>query len=282
MRGTKIVGPIPDCAGKAFVHSVFEHSINIEIPEELCLVTVHSFAHVSLPGSFYVPDLSAREVKAGMTVSWDRNQLCIGTMVISLDPEQESDDLKLYEMSDDKTVFRTAVCRSMLEEKRMQDHKTGAGMEQVYNCLYQNLETYFQSLIHRDETEGRKALKKCIGLGFGLTPSGDDMLCGILGFQCVYDPSAFAWTSRLLQPELTRTNRISASYLGWACKGYASSLVKNVIYGLKACEIEEHRFMDENTEELLKIGHTSGADLLEGILLAAEKKKGNTGQNQML
>ena len=67
MRSTKIVGPIPDCAGKAFVHSVFEHSINIEIPEELCLVTVHSFAHVSLPGSFYVPDLSAREVKAGMT-----------------------------------------------------------------------------------------------------------------------------------------------------------------------------------------------------------------------
>lgn len=282
MRCMAAAGPIPACIKDAKIQSVFEHSINIEIPGETCLITAHSFPDISLPGSFYVPELRTGDLAAGMKASWNTRQIRLGEQVIWFSDACRKESMQLYPDQKKPELFDTEICRRLLEEERRRSQIPEVVAVSIYDRLGQVFCDYFRALSARESQKGKDALKRCVGLGLGLTPSGDDMLCGILGFQYVYDASAFAWTAGLLEGELPRTNRISASYLGWALRGCASSLVRNVIYGLVSCDTKERQsYLVKNTRELLKVGHTSGADLLEGILLAAEQTMDNTGRYQM-
>lgn len=105
-----------------------------------------------------------------------------------------------------------------------------------------------------------------LGRGLGLTPSGDDMLTGMMAVL-----SAAGFFGRLrehhfLPPvdQLTwLTTSVSCSYLNSARLGEFSTPVLRVLRDLQA-----RRDPCPAIRRLLRVGHTSGADILVGMVIA--------------
>lgn len=111
-------------------------------------------------------------------------------------------------------------------------------------------------------TEAADSLTDLIGVGKGLTPSGDDFLCGVLAGLALTGKDAHPFTRRLrshVRENLSRTNRISAAFLRSASEGYFSRPVLRLLDLPNAGTIR--RMFRE-------IEHTSGMDTLCGILYA--------------
>ncbi|HQY96505.1 MAG TPA: DUF2877 domain-containing protein [Phycicoccus sp.] len=99
-----------------------------------------------------------------------------------------------------------------------------------------------------------------LGLGPGLTPSGDDALAGAL---------LVLWASGVASPlpaavraHLHRTTALSASLLAAAADGYA---VQEVVAHVRAAVAGDVDAMVSTRHTVESIGHWSGRDLLSGI-----------------
>ncbi len=107
-------------------------------------------------------------------------------------------------------------------------------------------------------------LSGLLGLGSGLTPSGDDFLCGVLaGLQLLgRENSNFAKLLRSeIQKHLKDTIDISAAFLSCALDGQYSLAVKQLYNMPETAEI---------LTAFSEIGHSSGTDTLCGVLYALE------------
>ncbi|MEG0834272.1 MAG: DUF2877 domain-containing protein [Christensenellaceae bacterium] len=100
-----------------------------------------------------------------------------------------------------------------------------------------------------------------IGLGEGLTPSGDDFLCGMLAASHIAETKnsrelGMALAQKL-RPLITKTNDISSAFINCALNGYFSSAIISLACG--AC-------IQKIAKDFSEIGHSSGADTLSGII----------------
>ncbi|HEU4353930.1 MAG TPA: DUF2877 domain-containing protein [Burkholderiales bacterium] len=108
-----------------------------------------------------------------------------------------------------------------------------------------------------------------IGLGPGLTPSGDDYLGGVL--------VALRWLGRGLQadslwrwlePRLAaQTSEISAAHLAAAASGQVHEALHQVLENLSAWEVPD---LHPSLAQLDAVGLTSGWDALAGIVAVAK------------
>jgi hypothetical protein len=109
------------------------------------------------------------------------------------------------------------------------------------------------------------SLDALIGLGPGLTPSGDDFVCGALAALHYFGRPDIA--GRLAEPALAavgrRTNVISAAYLRCAAVGQASDALFDVLQSLLA---GREASVEAALDRLQAIGHTSGLDSLAGAV----------------
>lgn len=112
-------------------------------------------------------------------------------------------------------------------------------------------------------------LVKLIGLGIGLTPSGDDFLCGFLAtFQYFAQTETFFYQilTQKIQQYLDNTNAISRRFLDCALQQQFSSYVLDFFGyfegGRGNTNLLAQRFGN--------IGHSSGIDTLFGIYSACE------------
>lgn len=104
-----------------------------------------------------------------------------------------------------------------------------------------------------------------IGVGEGLTPSGDDFNCGMLAalFYLRGHPRSDGLREELIrkiQNRINTTTIISREFLVYACEGKFSQMVKNLL-------IRSQNDWDV-TQEIMSIrdiGHTSGIDFLTGL-----------------
>ncbi|MEV1240824.1 DUF2877 domain-containing protein [Nonomuraea sp. NPDC049750] len=118
------------------------------------------------------------------------------------------------------------------------------------------------------------AAERLVGLGPGLTPSGDDVLAGLLVTLRHLGAAAGArravWLADWLAATVTydartRTTPISATLLHCAARGEASPEVIAVLRGIAGRqELEPAR------RQLRRLGHTSGSDLLQGISIGLD------------
>lgn len=111
-----------------------------------------------------------------------------------------------------------------------------------------------------DYLEAAVRLSRLLGLGIGLTPSGDDFLCGVLAGLHMAGNDSHPFTQRLrseLANRLSDTIDISAAFLSCALD-QQFSLAVNHLYRLPTAE--------EILASFEEIGHSSGTDTLCGIL----------------
>ena len=119
--------------------------------------------------------------------------------------------------------------------------------------------------------EAGVSINTLIGLGPGLTPSGDDFLVGFLaGLWCTAgaDPSRMRFLSALgaeLSEASRNTNEISGAYLRSATKGQVSELIATLAMQLH----QANNMSNVRTamQAALQVGHTSGTDGVLGLLL---------------
>lgn len=110
-----------------------------------------------------------------------------------------------------------------------------------------------------------------IGLGGGLTPSGDDALGGaMIALRSVgCDWLRDALWSRLQASAATSTGHISYAHLEAAAQGYGHEALHRTLNTLLAGRAEDMR---ANLAAIDAIGHTSGWDALAGAVLALQAR----------
>ncbi|SDH43196.1 DUF2877 domain-containing protein [Nonomuraea jiangxiensis] len=115
------------------------------------------------------------------------------------------------------------------------------------------------------------AAEQLVGLGPGLTPSGDDVLAGLLVTLRQLGAAAgverAVWLAGWLAAAVTfdagtRTTPISATLLHCAARGEASPEVSAVLRAVAAGQ-----GLEPALRRLHRLGHTSGADLAQGIAI---------------
>lgn len=160
-----------------------------------------------------------------------------------------------------KTTGLSALCRPLL----LGEPLDGA------NVFCQRAEGPLKALIHAIVTEKPEdipsAVSPLLGLGVGLTPSGDDVLTGLLyGLRrsvLKETPGVRALTEAVTAQAPERTNRVSNTYLRAIAAGAPFERLENAWKGL------DRRF-PAMEEGLLEIGSNSGSEMLLGLLLAAK------------
>jgi hypothetical protein len=121
----------------------------------------------------------------------------------------------------------------------------------------------------------RSAAAGLIGLGPGLTPSGDDVLAGaLLGLQASNQQALAARLGPLVAAaSVDGTSPLSAAFLGCAIDGQTSAVLRHALAAvLTATDLPSA------LDSLDSIGHTSGWDHLAGFLLALMAAKPATAQ----
>jgi hypothetical protein len=114
------------------------------------------------------------------------------------------------------------------------------------------------------------ALRLLMGLGGGLTPTGDDVLVGFLaGLRASTgaETARIDWLGRLgkeLRVASSGTNDISRTFLVLASDGQFSSSLKNL--AIAVCAGEPADKVRKAAEIAFQVGHTSGMDAATGLL----------------
>ena len=134
--------------------------------------------------------------------------------------------------------------------------------------------------VERFRADGEiRGLSALVGLGEGLTPSGDDVLVGVLaGLDAALEVSGDAAALRQglcaeLERGTSRTTRLAAQMLDAAAAGFYAEPVLGLLQTL-ALPKPGAKALAQAVADLLAVGHRSGADTLRGIVAALERVVG--------
>ncbi|MGE5320477.1 MAG: DUF2877 domain-containing protein, partial [Hyphomicrobiaceae bacterium] len=141
-----------------------------------------------------------------------------------------------------------------------------AWIGQAARCLRTIMEA-----TRRSGTVPSEALRALIGLGPGLTPSGDDLVAGyLIGLRCAArgKKERLRFLSDLGSAVIrlsAQTNDISRTCLFHAARGRASSRVLDLAGAI--CSGAPRAQAVKHTVAAMRLGHTSGADTVTGLLI---------------
>lgn len=112
------------------------------------------------------------------------------------------------------------------------------------------------------------AVPQLLGRGSGLTPVGDDVLCGWLATREATGDNVAAVAHTVDALAQASTTLLSATLLGRAAAGEVIPAFRRLLLALGTAD--DDPALDAEVETLLATGHTSGAGMLLGCLLALE------------
>lgn len=138
---------------------------------------------------------------------------------------------------------------------------------------FDTVQTSAQQLLEQGHPE------ELVGLGGGLTPAGDDFLVGCLAFLHRYGPERdleVLWDA--LYEKRRRTTALSQAFLVRATEGEFSAPVLALFAAVEKGAQED---IMACTARLCAVGHTSGSDLLGGILYAAKRFGANEEKGEI-
>mgnify|MGYP001165963985 CR=1 FL=1 len=141
--------------------------------------------------------------------------------------------------------------------------------------IYQRLDDNFSAMIHAIEQKNNEDIiqhaSASIGLGLGLTPSGDDRLVGFLLGCYLQSPENLCAIHALqiaIDNNRDRTNEISYSMLKHAKNGRFNEWLVNLGDDIAETDID---LLDQAMMQVFSIGSRSGGDMLKGLQLSLEQ-----------
>lgn len=284
LRAISLGYAVPDRDFEVSVHSVFESAINLRVNDEGNLLTMFAAQDGDLPQgiridamlgfSFEVFQIGEQAVcrdgilhfeKSALTVQlsgarrWKCDLPAIGRTV---SPTCLSAWRFVWEALNarQRLVKAEIVAEELLQESAREGVPQRAG--QAIRDLLSAGQLY---------TLKPSAVEALIGLGSGLTPSGDDLLVGYLAGLCCTTQEKSERTQFLFDLAKTvielsvKTNDISRTYLYHATQGQVSSRLADLAEAL--CQGESPERLSGIADAAFNVGHTSGMDAVTGLLL---------------
>lgn len=137
--------------------------------------------------------------------------------------------------------------------------------------LWQKTQNVLAALPGTDVQALLLALAGFSGYGRGLTPSGDDLVMGLVlalnrwqaAFRVIFDLSAF--NQQIVELVSARSTALSANLVAAAALGYADERLQEALDGIVTGSLDTAAC----AERLLHLGSSSGVDALVGMALAA-------------
>jgi hypothetical protein len=251
-------GDAPAGASDGRVESVHRSGVMVCLADGVVVALVPTGTPLH-PWAVAAP-LPLSSVARGDPVRAGGGSLCVGQLAVDLDgAEVAALRLRRVVLSYEQLGAATERLRSLL-----------TGVE-----LPPSVASACRRFVTNDDVE---ALAGIVGLGEGLTPSGDDVLVGLLaGFELTADATARARPLRsavvgCLSPNLQRrTTRLSAQLLRAAAAGRYAEPVLGFLHVLASVDdgLEgDDEDLSRATATLLGMGHESGRSVLGGIVLA--------------
>lgn len=141
----------------------------------------------------------------------------------------------------------------------------------IENKIYEKLDECYRNIIHaclhQQYNELSGYIQQTIGLGLGLTPSGDDRLVGFL-LGCfassAVNESIIDAIQLTINNSQNRTNEISYAMLHSAGQGRFNEWCINLIYAVNQ---SDDTVLDDAIQKVFSIGSRSGGDMLKGFSL---------------
>jgi hypothetical protein len=279
---------VPRWEFEVSVHSIFRSSVNLQMGDGNTLLTLTAFKHGDLPqgirlqapDEFHFDDLSVGEY-GGCRDGLLTFQSALPQVSLR-NARRWTIDLESFntDLADPGTAMAWTWARVVLNERQVE-----AGAEIVVGDLFRSdgegkkgvahkVHQAVRALVQATRGNGQDAVSAAgalIGLGAGLTPSGDDLLVGYLaGLRCTVraNPDRCRFLSDFGQvvTDLSRgTNAISRTYLLHAAHGQVSSrlagLARAISKGVGPV------LLRKKMVEAISMGHTSGMDTLTGLLV---------------
>lgn len=249
------------------VHSIFKNGINIEGSSGL--VFIGTDINGKLPFGIHVEQRNIELlVNIGKDTIFEFNKELETLVTTKYIIDLNKAEIYSSKLPRNKKKISHIDLRCILNLIREMNLLTGLDMT-IEDMLLDNQGLIYKlktSIISRDEEYINGILKSIIGRGKGLTPSGDDLLIGLLWINEISEIISKEFLNSLnrLIVQGGLTTDVSINYYKSAFKGdYSSSLI-DLCYSIIDFNEEEIRI---NLENIIQYGHTSGVDLLSGIAL---------------
>lgn len=277
---TDFIKVINNSTFTGFVHSTFNRTFNIKCFENGDLYTIACNRLDNGPNTLIVDidNMKLMEIEANDRVRVEENLLYIGDqLTISIDKACKWE-----------SVLPTYPCNVEILKRnlmKMKDfiniHGVGGGMKknvitlnpfetEVSNMLENRTLLLLNELLNDRISSALPHAVSLIGLGPGLTPSGDDFLTGLFTIFNMKNSPFYPYRSfceDVLKKAKTLTNDISYMTLKKAAIG---KVRESIISLLNALLFENDEDLNLSLNKLLNIGSSSGTDIALGIVFGME------------
>lgn len=267
---TQMFSPFPDFSDNLSIHSVFASGFNL-VDCHGTIIWVSSNNDAGYPASLGVslePEYGRTlpfhsRIKPGDTVEVEVGETTTlrfdASAALTIDDStQEESTLLPTNLVVSNPTYATAIADALTRSVRQRPD--------AYPRVTATIATHARQALHAalqdNLSECSLALRHIIGLGFGLTPSGDDTVIGALAYTRLFASNAYRCLASAVNQLADRTTSISASYLTLSSQGYFSHHVSHTLRGF--CGDPSPSALTG----LLAMGHSSGEDTARGILLA--------------
>ncbi len=252
------------------VHSVFESAVNLASGHRLITCTTAPIAaphglEVSGPDLAQLQALGRQRQAERLHWSAEKRELTSesGSVAITASSQLEVFDPSLPVLGVGSLGAGVKLLRELLDRTGL---STGFGDQWRMLSQGDSVTRAVQSLLSCTVDE---SVQYWLGRGPGLTPSGDDLLLGVIAaLWCAGSLSgsgAVALRDELEPIARQRTTRVSVEYLHHACSGRVIGSLRDLLVALDRAD--PTRIVGA-VDRLRRFGHTSGADCLLGALAA--------------
>lgn len=255
------------------VQSVFNNSINLQNKRKNELMLICGDDYPKLPHAIYVEKERLQSlipiIKRDDTVRIADGWIKIGTIQLSLhnSPTYSS----VYDNRSDLNLANVEkLSRSIHQVTDLNGFSFSLNRIEDMNHFQNRLElNAVKKVILGNETEQNDGLDYLLGRGKGLTPSGDDMLIGCLAADILYKKINIFLKETLilkLTVEQTITTTVSIHYLHCALQNKWNEPIHHLIQALTKNSTQNE--IEKAVQSIIRIGHTSGLDMLTGFMAA--------------
>ncbi len=285
LKAISLGNAVPEGGFNATIHSVFTEAVNLRLGKKENLLTLLTINCGDLPqgirldtsDGFSFNEILNQNEKMTCREGFLRDEQ--GNLIIDLNQATRW-ECKLPFVNMEKKAVRTAWANAWnaLDErdKRMEKPLVISGLFRDLGLKTTSARKMISSISGILEGTNYFVIPlfdafNLIGLGPGLTPSGDDFLVGFLaGLYCRVGEDErrrkfFAAFGKYVNRFSKETNDISRTYLYHATRGQVSSRLVKLAEAISRGESSVN--LMQIAEEAMNVGHSSGMETIAGLLL---------------
>ncbi|MEH7155488.1 DUF2877 domain-containing protein [Neobacillus drentensis] len=271
---------IRDLKFDGFIHTIFSKTVNIKCRESGELYTLACNRLDNAPNSLIIDIncFSNNHLELNDQVFIQKSTLSIDNkMVIRLEDVKGWEcSLPCYPLNEQRLIYNLAIMKGYIEFNgksggMKKDSQTRNPFEvEMAKMLEERSYSLLCSLVNNNESEAVNHALSLIGLGPGLTPSGDDYLTGLMTtFQLLNCPcySLKEFCERVILKAKHLTNEISYMTLKMASVG---KVRESIVHLLCLAMYGEEKELIKALQHVLQIGSSSGTDISLGLVSGLE------------